>query len=107
LPKPVAKERVIEAVERALERYEKARAQHERTEALRALVAKLTPREREVFCLVVTGRLNKQIAHELGTSERTVKAHRHSIMEKLEVRSVAEMVLIAERLSIFAVPADR
>jgi RNA polymerase sigma factor (sigma-70 family) len=100
LSKPVTKGKLIEAVERALERYERARVHHERIDALRGLVAKLTPREREVFSLVVTGRLNKQIAHDLGTSERTVKAHRHSIMEKLQVRSVAEMVQIAERLGI-------
>ena len=62
----------------------------------------LTPREREVFDLVVRGKLNKQIAYTLGTSERTIKAHRHSVMQKLQVNSVAEAVSIAERLGILA-----
>jgi FixJ family two-component response regulator len=65
---------------------------------MQALVAALTPRERQVFDLVVRGKLNKQIAHELGTTERTVKAHRHQVMEKMKVQSLAELVRIAERL---------
>jgi RNA polymerase sigma factor (sigma-70 family) len=107
LSKPVSREPLLDAVRRALARYAQARERDQRMEALRALVATLSPREREVFALVVRGRLNKQIAHELGTSERTVKAHRHSIMEKLQVRSVAEMVLIADRLGILAAPIGR
>jgi FixJ family two-component response regulator len=73
-------------------------------DALRTLVAAFTPREHEVFALVVRGKLNKQIAFELGTSERTIKAHRHSIMQKLQVRSLAEAVSIAERLGLLAAP---
>jgi FixJ family two-component response regulator len=69
-------------------------------DALRARVAALTPRESEVFNLMVRGNLNKQIAHSLGTSERTVKAHRQKVMEKLQVRSIAEAVSIAERLGM-------
>ena len=64
------------------------------------LVASLTRREREVFDRMVRGRPNKQIAHALGLSERTVKAHRRAVMEKLGVRSLAEAVLIAERLGL-------
>jgi predicted transcriptional regulator len=56
---------------------------------------------------VVRGKLNKQIAHELGTSERTIKAHRRSIMEKCEARSIADLVLIAERLGMLAHPRQR
>ena len=67
---------------------------------MQALVASLTKRESTVFGLVVHGKRNKQIAYELGTSERTVKAHRRSIMEKLNARSLAEMVSIAERLGL-------
>jgi FixJ family two-component response regulator len=74
--------------------------------ALRALVATLTPREVTVFSLVVRGRLNKQIAYELGTSIRTVKAHRSSIMRKLQVRSLAEAVTMAERLGLLNPPHD-
>jgi RNA polymerase sigma factor (sigma-70 family) len=105
LSKPVPKKTLLEAVERALTRYEEKREQHDRLAALRALVAAFTPREREVFALVVRGRLNKQIAFELGTSERTVKAHRRSIMQKLQVHSLAEAVSIAERLGLVAAPA--
>ncbi|MNR54323.1 Response regulator protein TmoT [compost metagenome] len=67
---------------------------------LAARVALLSPREREVFDLVITGLLNKQIADRLGTSERTIKAHRAAITDKLKVRSVAEMVSIASQLRI-------
>ena len=60
----------------------------------------LTPRERQVFEWVVRGKINKQIAYELGTTERTVKAHRHQVMEKMQVQSLAELVSIAERLGM-------
>jgi len=106
LTKPILKETLLKAIERALARYETARAQHERLAALRGLVATLTPREVEVFDLVVRGKLNKQIAYELGTSERTIKAHRHAVMEKLQVRSLAELVSAAVRLGILARPGN-
>jgi RNA polymerase sigma factor (sigma-70 family) len=102
LSKPVPQKTLLEIVERALERYEAGREQRERLDALRTLVATFTPREREVFALVVRGKLNKQIAFELGTSERTIKAHRHNIMQKLQVHSLAEAVSIAERLGFLA-----
>jgi len=98
LEKPASREALLEAIERALLLYEKRRTEHDRIHALQVLVASLTPRESQVFGLIVRGKLNKQIAYELSTSERTVKAHRHSIMEKLGVRSLAEAVSIAERL---------
>jgi FixJ family two-component response regulator len=60
--------------------------------------AKLTPREREVFDLVVSGRLNKQIAAELGMAERTVKAHRGQVMAKMQVTSLAELVHLADKM---------
>jgi len=104
LSKPVAKDTLLEAIRRALAHYEEAHKQHERLAELRALVAMLTPREREVFGMVVRGRLNKQIAYELGTSERTIKAHRHAVMQKLQVRSLAELVSLAERLGMLATP---
>ena len=77
-----------------------ARARREWMNSMRALVNSLTPREKEVFALLVRGKMNKQIAGELGTSERTIKAHRHAVMEKLKVRSLAEAVAIAERLGL-------
>ena len=65
-----------------------------------AHLARLTPRERQVFDLIVRGKINKQIATELGTTERTVKAHRHEVMEKMQVHSLAELVSSAERLGL-------
>ena len=65
-------------------------------------MATLTPREREVFGLVVRGKLNKQNAHKLGTTERTIKAHRHQVMEKMKVQSLAELVAVAERFGLNA-----
>jgi FixJ family two-component response regulator len=100
LPKPVSREDLFAATERALDRYDEARAKTTRLNSEKALVATLTAREKQVFALLVRGKLHKQIAHELGTAERTVKAHRHSIMMKLKVRSLAEAVLIADRVGI-------
>jgi FixJ family two-component response regulator len=106
LSKPVSSTTLLAAVERSLARDRQSRRQRDRLDHLRRLVSTLTPRESEVFALVVRGRLNKQIAFELGTSERTVKAHRHAVMQKLDVQSVAEAVSIAERLGMLAQGAD-
>ena len=100
LTKPVESEQLIGAIERALARQASRRGEWHRLEEMRGLVAALTPRERQVFGLVVRGRLNKQIAHELGATERTIKAHRHQVMEKTKVQSLAELVSIAERLGL-------
>ena len=102
LTKPVTKERLVAAIERAVARHQATREQRDRLGALRALVATLTPREREVFERVVQGKMNKQIGHELGATERTIKAHRRKVMEKMRVQSLAELVSIAERLGIQA-----
>jgi RNA polymerase sigma factor (sigma-70 family) len=102
LTKPVSSEQLIDAIERGMVRYESARSRRSKLESLRALVATLTPRERQVFELIVRGKINKQIAYELGTTERTVKAHRHQVMEKMQVHSLAELVSIAERLGTLA-----
>ena len=98
LTKPVESEQLLGAIERALARHVVARGERHRLDEMRALVNALTPRERQVFDLVVRGKLNKQIAHELGTTERTIKAHRQQVMEKIKVHSLAELVTIAERL---------
>jgi FixJ family two-component response regulator len=100
LAKPVSREALFECVDRALARNVEQRRQHDRLSAIRSLAARLTPREAEVFALVVTGRLNKQVAHELGTTVRTIKAHRQALMAKLEVKSLAEAVSIAQRLGM-------
>jgi FixJ family two-component response regulator len=102
LPKPVSREALLESVERALARNAGQRQQQDRLSAMRSLVARLTPREAEVFSLVVKGKLNKQIAHELGTTVRTIKAHRQALMTKLDAKSIAEAVSIAERLGLLA-----
>lgn len=100
LTKPVDSGQLLGAIERALARHAAVRSERHRIGEMQALVAALTPRERQVFGLVVRGKLNKQIAHELGTTERTVKAHRHQVMEKMKVQSLAELVSIAERLGL-------
>jgi FixJ family two-component response regulator len=104
LTKPVPKKELLAAIERALKHYEEIRGHDSRIAALQSLVSRLTPREKEVFALVVRGKLNKQIAHELDIAERTIKAHRQQVMEKCEVQTLAELVLIAERLGILAAP---
>lgn len=106
LAKPAPKSILLETIERALKRYDDSYERNLKISALRDSFAKLTPRERQVFALVVRGKLNKQIAHELSTSERTVKAHRHSIMEKFKAKSLAELVSIAENLGSLAQSAD-
>lgn len=99
LCKPVEKERLLDAVKRALARNRRDAHALGARRALAQRYASLTAREREVFALLITGALNKQIADKLGNSERTVKAHRRAIMDKLGVRSVAELVLIDSQLS--------
>jgi RNA polymerase sigma factor (sigma-70 family) len=100
LTKPATKETLLEAIQRALARYEVLLAQGSQNSALQSLFAKLTPREQEVFGLLVRGKPHKQIAYELGISDRTVKLHRHQLLEKLQVRSLAEAAVIAERLGL-------
>jgi FixJ family two-component response regulator len=100
LSKPLSREALLKAIERALFRHAAIRQSQDRLNSLRALISTLTSREAEVFALMVRGKLNKQIAHLLGTSERTVKAHRHVVMQKLQVQSFAEAVSIAERVGL-------
>jgi len=100
LPKPVEYDEFIDAIDRVIARHRLVSAQECWARQRLARLKQLTPREREAFDLVVRGKMNKQIAFELGTTERTVKAHRHKVMEKMEVRSVAELVSCAERLGL-------
>ncbi len=104
LTKPVSSDQLIEAIERALASYQAKRDQSGELDRFRSLAGLLTPRERQVFELVVRGKINKQIATQLGTTVRTVKAHRHRVMEKMQVRSLAELVSIAERLGVLQTP---
>jgi len=107
LTKPVSSEQLLRAVEQALAHHAASRNVNRKLATLRELVATLTPRERQVFERVVQGKINKQIAQQLGATERTIKAHRHRVMEKMKVQSLAELVSIAERLGILAsAPAE-
>jgi FixJ family two-component response regulator len=98
LTKPVKRDTLLSAVRTALSRDMKAHMSHEQLRDLRVRFAKLTPRERDVFELVVAGRLNKQIAAELAMAERTVKAHRAQVMVKMGATSLAELVRLADRM---------
>ena len=100
LTKPVASDDLIRAIEKAFANHRTLRDLKDKLDNVRARVGRLTPREREVFELVVRGDANKQIAHALGCTTRTVKAHRHRVMEKMQVKSLAELVSIAERMGI-------
>jgi FixJ family two-component response regulator len=105
LTKPVSRKILLAAIERALLRYESLQQSHDQLSSFKSLIATLTSRESEVFALMIRGKLNKQIAFQLGTSERTIKAHRHMVMHKLNVRSFAEAVSMAERLGLLSQPA--
>ena len=100
LTKPFRDQALLDAIRHALERDQVARQQQARNADLRRRYESLKPREREVFKCVVSGMLNKQIADELGATERTVKFHRGNIMRKMQVKSVAELVRMAEVLAI-------
>jgi FixJ family two-component response regulator len=100
LTKPFRDQDLLDAIQQALERDRQARARRVEMEELRRRFDSLTPREREVMALMVAGLLNKQIAGELGTSETTVKIHRHHVIEKMEAGSLADLVRMADRLGI-------
>jgi FixJ family two-component response regulator len=100
LTKPVTRDELIGAIERAMAHSRVLREKNDRISSLHKLVDSLTPRERQVFERVARGKMNKEIGRELGATERTIKAHRSHLMEKLEIASVAELVVIAERLGI-------
>lgn len=100
LTKPVNDEDLLAAVRMAIEKDRALRQEQAELSEIRARLATLTPREREVLEYVVAGKLNKQIAGDLGTVEQTVKAHRAQVMEKMRVRSVAELVRLTQRCGI-------
>jgi FixJ family two-component response regulator len=100
LPKPISKLALLAAVERALSRYDAEVGHLSHLNDLQSLVKGLTPREFEVYRLVVSGLKSKQIAHQLGISERTIKAHRQRLMQKLNVDSIVELVQFADELRV-------
>ena len=98
LIKPVSSDQLLQAVGRAIAHHDSTR----RLKGTRARIATLTRREREVFELVIRGQTNKHAARSLGCTERTVKAHRHQVMEKMQVRSLPELVSLAERVGVMS-----
>ena len=100
LQKPFDDQQLLDAVEEAVAKSHTIKKEFDELKKLQGLISVLTERELEVFKYVVTGMLNKQIAQELNITEHTVKLHRGKITEKLGVKSVAELVLIAEKLGI-------
>lgn len=102
LPKPFEDTQLLEAVARAVERTAQNYKAHQALMAIRERFATLTVREREVMAQIVTGKLNKQVADELGTVEKTIKVHRARIFEKMQVKSLAELVPLAGKLGLLA-----
>jgi FixJ family two-component response regulator len=100
LTKPAKDTDLLEAIRRAEGREAEARQRLSELEAIQAKLSTLTPREREVLTHVVAGRLNKQIAGDLGTVEKTIKVHRSRMMEKMGLRTVADLVRMAEKAQI-------
>jgi FixJ family two-component response regulator len=100
LTKPCREQELFDAVKQALVRAGEFRRQRAETLELRERLGTLTPRERQVFALVVTGLLNKQIAGEIGTTEFTIKVHRGRVMHKMHAASLADLVRMAEKLEI-------
>jgi FixJ family two-component response regulator len=98
LTKPIEFDDLSRAIEKAFAHHQTLRGLQDRLDGMRTRLGRLTPRERQVFDLVVRGHINKQIAHTLGATERTIKAHRHRVMEKMQAQTLAELVSIAQRV---------
>jgi FixJ family two-component response regulator len=104
LIKPISSDQLLQAVERAIAHHDAVLGLKKMREAVLSHLATLTPRERQVFELVIRGNSNKAIGNALGATERTIKAHRQSVMEKMQVRSLTELVSVAERVGILRDP---
>ncbi len=106
LPKPFEDQQLLETVHQAIEKHKVSRQERAALARIEQRVASLTPREYQVFALVITGLLNKQIAAELGVTEKTVKVHRARVMQKMEVVSLAELARLAERVGNISVEGN-
>jgi len=95
LPKPFEKKDLLSAIEKALDRDTRDAEEEQKKKQINSQIQALTPREKEIMSWVISGKLNKQIAYELGIAEKTVKVHRARVMEKMNVSSVAELVRLA------------
>ena len=100
LIKPVSSDELLRAIERAMAHHHATHRQKNAHDIVRSQIATLTPREREVFELVVRGQTNKHAARSLGCAERTIKAHRRRVMEKMQVQSLAELVSLAAQVGV-------
>jgi RNA polymerase sigma factor (sigma-70 family) len=100
LTKPVSSDELLQAIEQAVVHHAAMRDLRSKLDLIRNRLAALTPREGEVLQLIVRGKTNKQIGRALGCTERTVKAHRQRVMEKMQAQSLAELVSLAERIGL-------
>jgi len=100
LPKPFEAKDLRSAILKALERDSQNRKKEGQVNKVKSLVDTLTPREKEVLRWVITGKLNKQIARAIGTTEKTIKVHRSRVMQKTKVSSVADLVRLAQKINI-------
>jgi len=101
IEKPFDDQALLDAIHQAIEQDRKARLEQAKIKEILRRVGLLTHRERQVFALVVTGIFNKQIAFELGTSEKTIKVHRARIMQKMQAKSLADLVRLAEKAGVY------
>jgi FixJ family two-component response regulator len=100
LTKPISSEELLRAIEQAIALHNSKYRQKTMLDIVRTHLAALTPRERQVFNFVIRGATNKHAARALGCTERTIKAHRHRLMEKMQVQCLAELVSVAERIGV-------
>ena len=101
IEKPFDEQVLLDTVHYAIQKDRRAKTEQAELKEIHERVESLTPREREVFSLVVTGMLNKQIAFEIGISERTVKAHRSKMMQKMKAESLADLIRMAEKTQVY------
>ena len=106
LTKPVTSDDLLRAIERAIARHQASRDVQNKLDEIHARIGTLTPRQRQVFDLVIRGKTNKEVARAIGGTERTIKAHRHRVMEKMQVQSLPELVSLAERAGVLRGTSD-
>jgi FixJ family two-component response regulator len=101
IEKPFEDQTLLDAINQSLKKDRQAKLEQAELKEIQRRVDCLTPRERQVFALVVSGKLNKQIAFKLGTSERTIKAHRARVMKKMRASSLADLIRLAEKVGSY------